>query len=64
MSTTFPTTTSAKCKVIHRENQNGRFTSFAHWAKDGSPAASSFPGWLSVEECKRIVSINRERTET
>jgi hypothetical protein len=48
-------------KVFHRENQHGRFTSYAHWAADGSPAASSFPGWLSAEECQRIVNIYRER---
>lgn len=50
-----------KGKVIHREGEKGRFTSYAHYALDGSPVASSFTGWLSVEECQRLISVYRER---
>ena len=65
MTTSWPTpTTAMKCKVIHRETEAGKLTAFAHWSSDGKPVASSLPGWLSADECRRIVSINRERTET
>lgn len=48
-------------RVMHRENAAGKFTSFAHYSPDGKPVASSFPGWLSADECQRLVNLYRER---
>ncbi|MBW3096828.1 hypothetical protein [Pseudohoeflea coraliihabitans] len=48
-------------KVWHRETLDGAaYTSVSHKAPDGSPAASSFAGHISVEEARYLVAWCRQ----
>lgn len=48
-------------KIQHFERFDGRITTVQYTDERGHPTASSFAGWISVEEARRRIENNKAR---